>query len=60
VTRGFCSHPDLRDWLPADHLAWFLLDVVDQIDLGPVAQIQAPDRYVEPLEAIIAVIREPE
>ena len=27
--------PDLRDWLPADHLAWFVLDVVDQLDLGP-------------------------
>ena len=26
---------DLRDWLPADHLAWFILDVVDQLDLGP-------------------------
>ena len=25
--------PDLRDWLPADHLAWFVLDVVDEIDL---------------------------
>jgi hypothetical protein len=25
---------DLRDWLPAGHLAWFNLDVVDQ--LGPV------------------------
>jgi transposase len=26
--------PDLRDWLPADHLAWFVRDVVDQLDLG--------------------------
>ena len=25
----------LRDWLPADHLAWFVLDVVDQLNLGP-------------------------
>ena len=25
--------PDLRDWLPAGHLAWFVLDVVDEIDL---------------------------
>ena len=23
----------MRDWLPADHLAWFVLDVVDQLDL---------------------------
>jgi hypothetical protein len=27
--------PDLRDWLPADHLAWFVLDVVEQLDLHP-------------------------
>lgn len=25
--------PDMRDWLPADHLAWFLLEVVEQLDL---------------------------
>jgi len=24
--------PDLRDWLPNDHLAWFVLDVVDRLD----------------------------
>jgi hypothetical protein len=27
--------PDLRDWLPTDHLAWFVRDVVDQLDLTP-------------------------
>ncbi len=26
--------PSLREWLPADHLAWFVLDVVDELDLG--------------------------
>src|ERR671919_210282 len=26
--------PSLRDWLPADHLAWFVLDAVDEIDLS--------------------------
>lgn len=26
--------PDLRDWLPADHLAWFVLDVVEEIDIA--------------------------
>jgi hypothetical protein len=33
--QPFLLPPDLRDWLPADHLAWFVLDVVDQLDLGP-------------------------
>ncbi len=26
--------PSLRDWLPEDHLAWFVLDAVAEIDLG--------------------------
>ena len=26
--------PDLRDWLPADHLAWLVLEVVGQLDLS--------------------------
>ena len=25
----------LRDWLPEGHLAWFLVDVVSQMDLRP-------------------------
>jgi hypothetical protein len=33
--QAFLLPPDLRDWLPADRLAWFVLDVVDQLDLGP-------------------------
>ena len=26
--------PSLREWLPQDHLAWFVLDAVDEIDLS--------------------------
>jgi hypothetical protein len=26
--------PSLADWLPADHLAWFVLDVVGELDLA--------------------------
>jgi transposase len=33
--QPFLLPPDLRDWLPADHLVWFVRDVVDQLDLGP-------------------------
>jgi transposase len=33
--QPFLLPPDVRDWLPADHLAWFILDVVDQLDLQP-------------------------
>jgi hypothetical protein len=27
---------DLRDWQPEEHLVWFILDVVDQLDLAPL------------------------
>src|SRR5215213_121316 len=26
--------PDVREWLPEDHLAWFVLDAVGQMDLS--------------------------
>jgi hypothetical protein len=31
--QAFLMPPSLRDWLPADHLAWFVLDTVEQLDL---------------------------
>jgi transposase len=31
--QGFLLPPDVRDWLPVDHLAWFVIDAVAQIDL---------------------------
>jgi transposase len=27
--------PDLRDWLPEDHLGWFVIDSIDELDLEP-------------------------
>jgi transposase len=32
--QGFLLPPDVRDWLPADHLAWFVIDAVRQMDLS--------------------------
>jgi transposase len=32
--QGFLLPPDLRDWLAADHLAWFVIDAVAEMDLG--------------------------
>ena len=32
--QSFLMPPSLRDWLPDDHLAWFVLDAVAQMDLG--------------------------
>jgi hypothetical protein len=34
--QAFLLPPDVCDWLPGDHLAWFVLDVVDQLGPGPV------------------------
>ena len=31
--QAFLMPTSLRDWLPADHLAWFVLDTVEQLDL---------------------------
>ena len=28
--------PSLRDWLLVDHLAWFILEVVSQLDLSAI------------------------
>jgi hypothetical protein len=41
----FLLPPDVRDWLPADHLAWFVLDVVDHLDLGPFLKAYRPDGH---------------
>ena len=30
--QPFLLPPSMRDWLPEDHLAWFVLDVVDRLD----------------------------
>jgi transposase len=32
--QGFLLPPDVRDWVPGDHLAWFVIDVVKGMDLG--------------------------
>jgi transposase len=45
ATRPSCSHPDVRDWLPEHHLAWFVRDVVDQLDLGPFLKAYRVDGH---------------
>jgi transposase len=31
--QAFLMPPSLRDWLPADHLAWFVIESVARLDL---------------------------
>jgi transposase len=32
--QGFLLPPDVREWLPADHLAWFVIAAVAELDLA--------------------------
>lgn len=34
--QQFLLPPDLRSWLPSDHEVWFVIDVVEQLDLSAV------------------------
>ena len=33
--QSFLMPPDVREWLPERHLAWFVIDAVSEIDLEP-------------------------
>lgn len=33
LRQGFLLPPSLKDWLPEDHLVWFIADTVDALDL---------------------------
>jgi transposase len=46
--QPFLLPPDLRDWLPDGHLAWFILDVVDQLDLAPFYRAHRADGHGHP------------
>ena len=32
--QSFLMPPDVREWLPEGHLAWFVLDAVGAMNLG--------------------------
>jgi hypothetical protein len=40
--------PSLRDWLPADHLVWFVLDAVEQFDLCAIEASYRADGWGRP------------
>jgi transposase len=46
--QPFLLPPDLRDWLPEGHLAWFVRDVVDQLDLAPFLRAYRADGHGHP------------
>lgn len=54
--QAFLFPPSPRDWLPDNHLVYFLLDVVPQMNLQPVLQpYQAEDRGQPPYHPTMLV-----
>ena len=41
--QDYLMAPSLREWLPAGHLAWYVLDVVDELDLGAFCAVYRAD-----------------
>jgi hypothetical protein len=37
--------PSLREWLPEDHLAWFVIDAVEAMDLAAFYGVYRPDGH---------------
>jgi transposase len=51
--------PSLRDWLPEDHLAWFLIDAVAEIDLSAFLADYREDGWGRPAfdpEVMVALL----
>ena len=43
--QQFLLPSSMRDWLPEDHLAWFVIDVVDQLDFARFRSTYRPDGH---------------
>jgi hypothetical protein len=46
--RPYCPPPSLRDWLPENHLVYFVSDVVDQLDLSKIELVYEKDERGQP------------
>ncbi|HEX2713153.1 MAG TPA: IS1182 family transposase [Candidatus Acidoferrales bacterium] len=46
--QDFLLPPSLREWLPEDHLAYFVSDVVDQLDLSPMHAVYGDEQRGQP------------
>ncbi len=43
--QGFLLPPSIRDWLPEDHLAWFVIDSVGRMDLATFYAVYRADGH---------------
>ena len=47
--------PSLRDWSPADHLVWFVLDAVEEFDLRAIEGSYRADGWGRPAQPAMMV-----
>jgi hypothetical protein len=43
--QGFLLPPDVREWLPPDHLAWFVIDAVAEMGLSDFYAVYRADGH---------------
>jgi transposase len=46
--QSFLMPPDVRDWLPEGHFAWFVLDAVEELDLDSFYEVYRRDGMGRP------------
>jgi hypothetical protein len=46
--QDFLLPPSPRDWLPEDHLAYFVSDVVEQLDLSTIESVYEKEERGQP------------
>jgi hypothetical protein len=46
--QAFLMPPSLREWLPENHLAWYVLDAVAEMDLAAFYRRYRPDGWGRP------------
>jgi transposase len=52
--QDFLLPPSLREWLPEDHLAYFVSDLVDQLDLSAITTVyEEEDRGYPPYHPVM-------
>jgi transposase len=52
--QDFLLPPSLRDWLPEDHLVYFVSDLVDELDLSAILKVyEAEDRGFPPYHPVM-------
>src|SRR5271166_5645297 len=46
--QDYLLPPSLRDWLPEHHLAYFVSDVIDNVDLSTMDEVYGDERRGQP------------